>query len=203
MPVPPPSRWRTGTLAAAGTIPVTAVTAPATLVRSKGHHPAKHRPAIPTRVYESGSGGSRHAAPVRHPHPPRPPPPPAAHPARPSLTADYRLSAARVKGACGVAARALRAPMTRPTARTARQLSGHGRRPARPQHPAANQASYQTITTPAETRLRSCKILTQPLHMSRELCPPRPDHPVADLSRKRIQRRPVLGGLINEYERAA
>jgi putative transposase len=38
---------------------------------------------------------------------------------------------------------------------------------------------------------------------SRQLCPPRPDHPVADLSRKRIQRRPVLGGLINEYERAA
>ena len=28
-------------------------------------------------------------------------------------------------------------------------------------------------------------------------------HPVADLSRKRIKRRPVLGGLINEYERAA
>jgi hypothetical protein len=28
-------------------------------------------------------------------------------------------------------------------------------------------------------------------------------HPAADLSRKRIQRRPVLGGLINEYERAA
>jgi hypothetical protein len=27
--------------------------------------------------------------------------------------------------------------------------------------------------------------------------------PEADLSRKRIQRRPVLGGLINEYERAA
>jgi putative transposase len=32
---------------------------------------------------------------------------------------------------------------------------------------------------------------------------PRPDHPVADLSRERIKRRPVLGGLINEYERAA
>ena len=31
----------------------------------------------------------------------------------------------------------------------------------------------------------------------------RPDHPVADLSRERILRRPVLGGLINEYERAA
>ena len=40
-------------------------------------------------------------------------------------------------------------------------------------------------------------------HRSRQLCPPRPDHPVADLSRKRIQRLPVLGGLINEYERAA
>ncbi len=40
-------------------------------------------------------------------------------------------------------------------------------------------------------------------HRSRHLRPPRPDHPVASLSRKRIQRRPVLGGLINEYERAA
>ncbi len=33
--------------------------------------------------------------------------------------------------------------------------------------------------------------------------PPRPDHPAADLSQERIQRRPVLGGLISEYERAA
>ena len=40
-------------------------------------------------------------------------------------------------------------------------------------------------------------------HRSRQLHPPRPDHPVADLSLKRIQRRPVLGGLIHEYERAA
>jgi putative transposase len=40
-------------------------------------------------------------------------------------------------------------------------------------------------------------------HRGRHLRPPRPDHPVADLSRKRIKRRPVLGGLINEYERAA
>jgi putative transposase len=38
---------------------------------------------------------------------------------------------------------------------------------------------------------------------SRELRPPRPDHPVADLSRERIKRRPVLGGFLNEYERAA
>ena len=40
-------------------------------------------------------------------------------------------------------------------------------------------------------------------HRSRELRPPRPDHPVADLSRERIKLRPVLGGLISEYERAA
>jgi transposase InsO family protein len=40
-------------------------------------------------------------------------------------------------------------------------------------------------------------------HRSRQLHPPRPDHPVADLTRKRIKRRPVLGGLINEYERVA
>jgi len=40
-------------------------------------------------------------------------------------------------------------------------------------------------------------------HRSRELHPPRPDHPVADLSVKRIQRRAVLGGLIHEYQRAA
>jgi putative transposase len=40
-------------------------------------------------------------------------------------------------------------------------------------------------------------------HRSRHLRPPRPDHPVADLSQQQIKRRPVLGGLINEYERAA
>ena len=40
-------------------------------------------------------------------------------------------------------------------------------------------------------------------HRSRQLRPPRPDHPIADLSQERIKRRPVLGGLINEYERAS
>jgi transposase InsO family protein len=39
-------------------------------------------------------------------------------------------------------------------------------------------------------------------HRSRQLRPPRPDHLVADLSPKRIKRRPILG-LISEYERAA
>jgi hypothetical protein len=40
-------------------------------------------------------------------------------------------------------------------------------------------------------------------HRSCELRPPQPAHPVADLSYERIKRRPVLGGLINGYERAA
>jgi len=40
-------------------------------------------------------------------------------------------------------------------------------------------------------------------HRSRQLRPPRPDHPVVDLSQQRIRRRAVLGGLINEYERVA
>ena len=40
-------------------------------------------------------------------------------------------------------------------------------------------------------------------HRSLQLHPPRPDYPVADLSQERIKRRSVLGGLINEYERAA
>ena len=40
-------------------------------------------------------------------------------------------------------------------------------------------------------------------HRSRQLRPPRPDYYPADLSQEQIKRRPVLGGLINEYERAA
>ncbi len=38
---------------------------------------------------------------------------------------------------------------------------------------------------------------------SRQLRPPRPDHPPVDLSQERIRRRPVVGGLLNEYQRAA
>ena len=33
--------------------------------------------------------------------------------------------------------------------------------------------------------------------------PPQPDYPVADPSQERIKRRPVLGGLISQHERAA
>jgi putative transposase len=40
-------------------------------------------------------------------------------------------------------------------------------------------------------------------HRARGLHPPRPTHPIADSGYDRIKRRPILGGLINEYERAA
>jgi transposase InsO family protein len=40
-------------------------------------------------------------------------------------------------------------------------------------------------------------------HRALHLQPPRPDRPVADLMHERVKRRPVLGCLINEYERAA
>jgi putative transposase len=32
---------------------------------------------------------------------------------------------------------------------------------------------------------------------------PRPDHPAADLSRQRIKRRAIFGGLLSEYQPAA
>ena len=40
-------------------------------------------------------------------------------------------------------------------------------------------------------------------HQSLKLRPPRPDAPVPEPIRGRIRRRPILGGLINEYEAAA
>jgi hypothetical protein len=40
-------------------------------------------------------------------------------------------------------------------------------------------------------------------HRRRQFRPAQPDHPVADLSQERVKRRPVLGDLINEYERTA
>ena len=40
-------------------------------------------------------------------------------------------------------------------------------------------------------------------HRGRQLHPPRPGHLVAGLSQQRIKRRPVLGGLTSECQRAA
>ncbi len=43
---------------------------------------------------------------------------------------------------------------------------------------------------------------TQRPHRGQQLHPPRPEHPTHD-GPTRIVRRPILGGLINEYRRAA
>ena len=40
-------------------------------------------------------------------------------------------------------------------------------------------------------------------HRALQIQPPHPDHPAPDLASRRIRRRPILGGLINEYEPAA
>ncbi|KOX16384.1 integrase [Saccharothrix sp. NRRL B-16348] len=40
-------------------------------------------------------------------------------------------------------------------------------------------------------------------HQALQLTPPRPDHPTTEPNRTSIRRRPVLGGLINEYEPTA
>jgi transposase InsO family protein len=40
-------------------------------------------------------------------------------------------------------------------------------------------------------------------HRAQQLAPPRPDRPIAEPGCRSIRRRPVLGGLINEYEPTA
>jgi putative transposase len=40
-------------------------------------------------------------------------------------------------------------------------------------------------------------------HRALRLVPPRTDQPAPDVSQPQIRRRPILGGLINEYERGA
>ncbi|WP_246868288.1 transposase [Saccharopolyspora sp. ASAGF58] len=40
-------------------------------------------------------------------------------------------------------------------------------------------------------------------HRGHQPRPPQADHPIPNLNHERIRRRSVLGGLINEYERAA
>jgi putative transposase len=44
---------------------------------------------------------------------------------------------------------------------------------------------------------------TQRPHRGRQLCPPRPEQPIHEDEPTHIVRRPILGGLINEYRRAA
>ncbi|ONI91918.1 transposase [Saccharothrix sp. ALI-22-I] len=40
-------------------------------------------------------------------------------------------------------------------------------------------------------------------HQALQLTPPRPDHPITEPNHTSIRRRPILGGMINEYEPTA
>lgn len=53
------------------------------------------------------------------------------------------------------------------------------------------------------TASKNAELLMLRHEVAVQLHPPRPDHPVADLAQEQVKRRPVLGGLIREYERAA
>ncbi len=76
-----------------------------------------------------------------------------------------------------------------------------------PRSPRANAYAERFVLT-ARTEVTDRMLIFRERHLRTILAeyvghyngrrPPRPDHPVADLSRKRIKRRPV-----NEYERAA
>jgi hypothetical protein len=133
------------------------------------NHPADNRSAIPTRAYESGSGHGHDAAPAGHPHPPRAPPDPATPgtpcPSPPVVPASGPPG---VKGAFGVAPRALRAPGPRGPARVIWQRSRPWASPARPRTRRASPGKRQ-IT--AQTRHSSSKSLTGPLHMSTQIRP--------------------------------
>ena len=132
--------------------------------KSLGHHPADDRPAIPIRAYESGSDRQQ---PSRRPGTPPQPSPPAARPgparqphARPPDCPSARN--AGVKGACGVAARALRAPVTPRTAREIRQRSrprGHTSTPPHPLRQPGKPAENHPNQAPQQQKL------DRPLHM--------------------------------------
>ncbi|GAB3002664.1 transposase family protein [Saccharothrix stipae] len=58
-----------------------------------------------------------------------------------------------------------------------------------------NCGRYSTATRPTTNHRRP--------HQAPQLAPPRPDRPIAEPDHTSIRRRPVLGGLINEYEPVA
>ena len=77
-----------------------------------------------------------------------------------------------------------------------REIRAH--RQNRPNSPTVCERHLRTILTTYSRHYNGRRP-----HRSRQLRPPRPDHPVSDRNDKPITRRPILGGLINEYEHAA
>ena len=188
---PFPSRWPAGTLAAAGTTPARTIEVSPTLVISQGHHPAKHRSAIPTRAYESGSCHGHDAAPAGHPHPPRPPPRPR-HPSPPMPAPPSWCARQPASRAPAASLRERYAPLDPgQPAHTNRRLSGHGPTPACPQPP--RQTSPKTAQT-TETPAHHLQKLDEPLHMSAYVG--RPRFSVAGSARGSAQRQ------IQQYRRS-
>ena len=88
-----------------------------------------------------------------------------------------------------------------------RSLGPAARRRARRRDPPCRPELTDRILIFGERHLRTVLPGTAPITTGGQieglrLQPPRPDQPAPDLDRRRIRRRPVLGGLINEYERA-
>jgi len=101
-------------------------------------------------------------------------------------------------------------------------MSGAGIDPVKipPRCPRANSFAERFVLT-ARTELTDCILIFGERHLrtvlaqysthyngrrphrALQLLPPHPDHPAADLAHGRIKRRPVLAGLLNEYERTA
>jgi len=160
-----PSRWPAGTLAAAGTIPVTPVNAYATLVQSQGHHPANHRSAIPAREYESGSGHGHDAAPAGPPPPPPPPPGPGTPgtpcPGRPIVPAGGTPAS---KGALRRRFASAPGPLTPGTARVIWQRSRPWGQPGTPPHPSHKHGQTSDHDT---NQAQEQQKLDDPLHMRR------------------------------------
>ena len=163
------NRWPAGTLAAAGTIPARTMNAYATLGISQGHHPANHRSAIPTRVYESGSGHGHDAAPAGHP----------THPAR------HQNPATRAPAPwppiIGSRQPASRPPAASPGERSAHLDPGHRSHDPWQLSRTRDQAGTPNVprqphdTTPQTTtnQAQDLQSLDVPLHMSAQNCSPR------------------------------
>ena len=162
----------------------------------------RHHPAPPTRARRGGAprdvndqaGGDRRRPRSRRPaFPGRGPPPPGSSPATvpaspppPSTAPRPGIAAAKIPARCPRAnCFAERFVLTARTELTDRI-------------PIFGERHLRTVLARYSTHYNGRRP-----HRALRLLPPRPDHPGPDLDHGQIRRRPILGGLINEYKRAA